>query len=71
MMLMIGKALVLLLLACAAVLTLLGVAMAEQKMQREREMQAIRRATEAAMRTDAHLARLRAQNMRVAYRESR
>ena len=36
--------------------------------QAEREREALRRATAAAMRTDAHLARLRSQRMRVRYR---
>ena len=55
-------------LAAAAALMAYFCWKASALMQAEREREVLRRATAAAMRTDAHLARLRSQRMRVRYR---
>lgn len=62
------KILIVIQLAAAAALMGYFCWKASALMQEEREREALRRATAAAMRTDAHLARLRSQHMRVRYR---
>lgn len=63
-----AKAFVAAMLAAAAILIVIGCWKAAAMMEAEREREALRRATAAAMRTDAHLERLRSQRMRVRYR---
>lgn len=63
-----AKAFVAAMLATCAILIVIGCWKAAAMMEEERTREALRRATAAAMRTDAHLERLRRQRMRVRYR---
>lgn len=65
-----AKAFVAAMLAAATALAVIGCWKAAAMMEEEREREALRRATAAAMRTDEHLERLRRQRMRVRYRRA-
>lgn len=66
-MLTLGRIIAVLGLTLAGALTVYGCCAASRMMRMEREREALRRAMEAAMRTDRHLDKLRGQRMRVRY----